>query len=450
MNKTGEQFRESFGRSFQVKLLRTLYQQPSQLALVRHTVKIDYYEDKLLQWFAGKLYYAFDKKYRATKMTLIRDLSEAVNYGVIEADEKKEYRAFVRKLARPVSEGNWISAKIGDFVRQARLKSGIMKTAVALDEEKNTDKAIEELSLLQTDLRSDLGMFDPSEFSRFTHNYIENGPTKLSTGITTGLDSLDRAMGGHRGMPPRRLGVIMANSGSGKTLTLTHLGATALRTFAMRNDDRVILHLTGEDDADSMAMRYLAAILGVPFKMLKRKKFTEDVRRKYRIVSKTLGKRWEDRLVVREIDADEMSVDQVDGMLQLLKSIGRPVGMLIVDYADLLKPRKIKEDSYSHIGNIYKELRDLCKNERIPGWTASQVGRMAQGKKILTVKDIEGSMKKVFTADVVLALQQTDKEKLRGRGRMTPLKIRFGRDKFEFPVQIDYPKQRLIDEEQSG
>lgn len=443
--KEGHEFRESFDRNFQNKLVRLLFQKPENIGLVRSNVRFEFFETKMLQWIVGRLYYAHDKRFRPTMLHMKKELRDAIEYGVVEKNEHAEYKDFIRRLKRPVPEGNWIQEKIGDFVRQSRLKVGILKTAVALDEEGDTEKALAELHQLNSDLRNSTSTFDPTEFSKFTHDYMEVGPGKILTGIPTGLPRIDKAMGGHRGMPPKRLGSVMANSGSGKTLLLTQFGSNAIRHFAMANDNKVVLHLTGEDDTEAMFYRYMASVMGVPFKVLKRKKYLRQVRKAYKITTRSLGKRWQERIVVREFEDGELSVSDIDGMCHMLESIGKEVGMVIVDYADLLRPRKAKEDMYSHIGNIYKELRDLAKRRSIPIWTASQVKTVSQGKKFLGPRDVEGSGKKIFVSDVVLMLQQTDKEKSKGRGRLAGAKIRFGKDKFEFPVKIDYPMQRVLE-----
>ena len=54
--------------------------------------------------------------------------------------------------------------------------------------------------------------------------------------------------------------------------------------------------------------------------------------------------------------------------------LGTKVDMIIVDYADILRPAHSEKNSnsYSEVGGIYEELRGVAGELQVPIWSASQ------------------------------------------------------------------------------
>ena len=442
-----KKFREQFGRAFQTKLVRLMYQEPSFISVIRPVIKYEYFETKRLQWFVGRLYYAYDQGDRATRAFLRRELKEHLEYGTIEEGDVERYRTFIARLTREVPDKNYMQKKVGEFTKHAKLRTGLYKAAVALEQDADVEKALEEVHALDTALKQTDAIVDPSEFKNYMRRIVKRGPPKLTTGIPTGWDSLDRAMGGHMGLPLKRLGCIMAGTGSGKTLTLTQLGATALRHFASMDEHQSVLHLSGEDDFESMVFRYQAHLMNLPFKIVKNKRYLKDIQKKYRRLNRTLGRNWEDHLIVKEINPDELCVADIEAMLHQLDNEGYNVKLVVIDYMDLIRPNKERRSDQNHdlLGNAYKDCRGMLKRMNKSGWTASQIKAEHQGAKEVRINAGAGAIKKAFVSDVVLGIEQTDKEKARGKGRCRVNKLRFGKDKFRFDLAMDYECQRIED-----
>lgn len=448
MKSKKRNFREQFDKSFQLKLVRLMYQRSTFTAVIRSVIKQEFFESKRLQWVVARLYWAHDNKDQATRAFLRREVKEHLEYGTIEEDDKKKYLLTISNLTKEISDANYIEEKVGEFAKHAKLRSGLYKAAIALEEDADVEKAEEELDKLSNALKQNDQKLDPLAFKKYMRRYNKKGPRKLRVGIPTGWESLDNAMGGHGGMPPRgRLGTIIAGTGAGKTLSLTQVGSTALRYFCHQKRFKTVLHVTGEDDTEAMNFRYQAHLLNTPFEYIKDKKYLSRVQKKYKRLNRALGKDWEEHLIIREFDPGDLSIAEIEGMILQLESEDRPVGLVIVDYLDLLVPKKIRnsDQGWQVLDNIYKESRGMLKRRKLSGWTGSQIDRQSQGAKRVRLNNVAGAIHKINSSDVGVAIEQTDREKAQGKGRASVVKVRFGKDKFRFELAIDYERQRMDD-----
>ena len=178
--KPKSKFKADFTRKYQVKLVRLLYQNPHLVAIMRSAVKVDYFEDKLLQWALGRIYYAQEKGFTPTKGYFAKELKEAIEYGTVEKAEKSEYVTLIQNIDMKIPDAAYVQQKIGEWVRVSKLKSGLYKTAVALEEEGDTDKAMQEFRKLDSALRhEDSVAMDPSDFRRYMKKFLRHGPKNI-------------------------------------------------------------------------------------------------------------------------------------------------------------------------------------------------------------------------------------------------------------------------------
>jgi hypothetical protein len=120
--------------------------------------------------------------------------------------------------------------------------------------------------------------------------------------------------------------------------------------------------------------------------------------------------------------------------------------MIIVDYADLLKPTasgfKTQELRHS-LGNIYEELRGIGQVWDIPVWTASQTNRSGLNADVITMESISEAFSKCFVADFICSISRTVEDKTENKGRMFVAKNRNGIDGIVYPMEINTAKVHL-------
>ena len=120
--------------------------------------------------------------------------------------------------------------------------------------------------------------------------------------------------------------------------------------------------------------------------------------------------------------------------------------MIIVDYADLLKPTAtgFKSQELRHsLGNIYEELRAIGQTFDIPVWTASQTNRSGLNAEVITMESISEAFSKCFVADFICSISRTIEDKTENKGRMFVAKNRNGIDGIVYPMEIDTAKVHM-------
>ena len=112
--------------------------------------------------------------------------------------------------------------------------------------------------------------------------------------------------------------------------------------------------------------------------------------------------------------------------------------MIIVDYADLLKPVKSSGEKRHELENIYEELRAIAQVYNCPVWTASQTNRSGLNAEVITMESISEAFNKCFVADFIFSLSRTIQDKQANKGRVFVAKNRNGPDGLVFPAFIDW------------
>jgi hypothetical protein len=113
--------------------------------------------------------------------------------------------------------------------------------------------------------------------------------------------------------------------------------------------------------------------------------------------------------------------------------------MIIVDYADLLRPAvsERNSNSYSEAGSVYEELRAVAGELQIPIWSASQANRSAHEEEVIQAQNVADSYRKIMTGDFVISLSRREEDKQCGTARIHVIKNRFGADGMTWPAYFD-------------
>jgi replicative DNA helicase len=122
-----------------------------------------------------------------------------------------------------------------------------------------------------------------------------------------------------------------------------------------------------------------------------------------------------------------------------IQTLGTKIDLIIVDYADILRPSQSdrNSNSYSEAGGIYEELRGVAGELQVPIWSASQSNRAAMDEDIIQANNISDSYRKIMTADFVISLSRKMSDKQANTARFHVIKNRFGPDGVTFPARMN-------------
>ena len=142
-------------------------------------------------------------------------------------------------------------------------------------------------------------------------------------------------------------------------------------------------------------------------------------------------------MIVKEYPTKSASVTTLRNHLTKLQNRGIDVGMIIVDYADLLKPTGNYKEKRIELESIYENLRGLSQEFQCPIWTASQTNRGGLNAEVITMESISEAFNKCFVADFIFTLSRTIEDKNVNAARMFVAKNRNGPDGLVYPMRMD-------------
>lgn len=223
------------------------------------------------------------------------------------------------------------------------------------------------------------------------------------------------------GIGAGELGVVIAPTGAGKSMALVHIGAAALQ------NGKNVIHYSLELDDKTIGLRYDSCITGIPLDNLFSKK---DV-----VLEKITGV--SGKLIIKEYPTKSATTSTLRNHLDKLRQRGVDIGMVIVDYGDLLKPVHSRKEKREELETIYEDLRGMAKEFQCPFWTASQTNRSGLNAEVITMESISEAFNKCFVADFICTISRTIDDKRNNTGRMLIAKNRLGPDGIICPIFMD-------------
>ena len=411
-----------FGKSFQEKLVKTILFDRNFANQMEEVLDTNYLELKYLQVFVDLLFQhkqSYPHPTYEAMVSVVRTQTEDYSDSIIK--QVIEFMARIKSNAIGDDDEEYVKEKSLDFCKKQKLKEAILKSVDLLQSQSfdQIQKVINEAMNLGAD--NDHG-------HDWHQDVLDRFELKMRNPISTHWDEIDSITKG--GLGKRELGVVVAPTGAGKSMALAHLGAYAVIK------GKTVVHYTLELADTVVGQRYDSCITGIELKNLMSMKDSIVM-----AIEHIPGK-----LIIKEYPTKSASTRTITGHLEKLRQKGINPDMIIVDYADLLKPTAtgFKSQELRHsLGNIYEELRGIGQTFDIPVWTASQTNRSGLNAEVITMEAISEAFSKCFVADFICSISRTIEDKTENKGRMFVAKNRNGIDGIVYPMEIDTAKVHL-------
>ncbi len=401
-----------YGKQFQESLAQMIMEDRPFADQIEEVLDASFFELKYLRVFVTKLF-NYRRKYNVhpTDKILAAVLrTELESHNDVLQKQVRDY--FARICISDIQDEKYIKETALDFCKKQKLKEALMQS-VDLIENASYDEVrtvIDQALNLGTD-------------NNFGHDFLKDFEIryeiKTRNPVTTGWDKVDQIM--KKGLGTGELGVVIAPTGAGKSMALAHLGANALK--AGKN----VIHYTLELSEAVTGQRYDSCLSSVPLSTLFARK--EEV---LESISDIPG-----GLIIKEYPTKTASCNTLRTHLEKLKKRNQRVDMIIVDYADLLRPATNFREKRDELGSIYEDLRAIAQEYKCPIWTASQTNRTGLNAEVVTMESISEAFNKCFVADFICSISRTIKDKNANTARLFIAKNRNGPDGLVFPMYID-------------
>ncbi len=401
-----------YGKQFQESLAQMILEDRPYADQIEEVLDIQFFELKYLRIFVSKIY-EYRKKYNVhpSKKIIASILRTELDF-LGDAVQKQVRDYFARTCIKGIEDEQYIKDTSLDFCKKQKLKEALMRSVDLIQNSSfdEVQKVIDNALKLGTD-------------NNFGHDFIKDFELryeiKTRNPISTGWEKIDALT--KNGLGSGELGVIIAPTGAGKSMVLTHLGSQAIK------NGKNVVHYTLELSEAITGQRYDSCTTGIPLNSLFHQK--EEV---LEIINDLEGS-----LIIKEYPTKTATTSTIRAHLEKLKKRNHKVDMILVDYADLLRPVANFKEKRNELESIYENLRAIAQEFKCPLWTASQTNRTGLNAEIVTMESISEAFNKCFVSDFICSISRTIKDKNANTGRLFIAKNRNGPDGLVFPLFMD-------------
>ena len=399
-----------FGPTFQGKVVSSLLSDNSFIAQISDIMDPDYFESDSNKFLIKTIMDYFIEYKNVPTLEVLKIKTDEIQNDVLKVAVIESLKESWRNIE--ATDLQFVKERTIDFCKNQTLKNAIIQS-VDLLESKNYDSI---KKIIDDALRA-------GSDRNLGHEYLISLEERLNQSardtIKTGWDTIDEVMDG--GLAGGELGVVVAPAGIGKSWTLQALGANCIR------NGMKVAHYTLELNSEYVGLRYDTIFSGVPTGNLKF--YQEDVQKKLSAL--------EGYLLIKYYPTRTASVQTLAAHIKQMELQGNLPDMILVDYADILKPMGNFTERRHQLGNIYEDLRGMAGEFDVPIWTASQANRSALEEDVIDASKVAEDYSKVMTADFVMSMSRKVEDKIANTGRFHVIKNRFGVDGITFPATIN-------------
>ena len=409
-----------FGKAFQESLAHLIMEQRVFADQIKEVLSIQFFELKYLQVFVQKI---FDHKNKygvhpskQAMLTILR--AELDDENSTTQKQTRDFFARIYKSEIEMGGEEYIKDTALDFCRKQKLKEAMIKSVSLLQ-----TSSFDEISAV---INEALKLGSSTDFGYdYKADFEERFKLKVRSPISTGWQTIDDLCRG--GLGSGELGVVIAPTGAGKSMVLVHLGTQALK------EGKTVVHYTLELAPTTIAQRYDSCMTGIPLGQLHACK--DGI---YETVKDIKG-----QLIIKEYPTKSASPNVLRNHLERLYQRDIKPDLIIVDYADLLRPNVVRKEKRHELETIYEDLRAIAQETKCPCYTASQTNRSGLNAEVITMEAISEAFNKCFVADFIFSVSRTIQDKNTNGGRIFVAKNRNGPDGLIYPIFMDPARVKI-------
>ena len=402
-----------YGKSFQEGLVQLIFEDRPFADQITEVLDVEFLELEYLRTFVAKIveYRTKYGKHPSTNAMISILRTELDRESEVTQQQVRDY--YARIHTSEISDDiDYIKETSLDFCRKQKLKEAMMRSVDLLQ-----TCSFDEISKVINDA---LKLGSENNFGHdFIADFEERYKPKFRLPVTTGWNEIDNITSG--GLGRNELGVVIAPTGAGKSMALVHLGSQAIK------EGKTVIHYTLELQDTVVACRYDSCITQYPLSDLTN--FKDEIFEEIKGLDGTL--------IVKEYPTKSASTNTIKAHLARLVKRGIEPGMIIVDYADLLRPVVVRKEKRTELESIYEELRGLSNEFNCPVWTASQTNRSGLNAEVVTMEQISEAFNKCFVADFICTISRTIEDKQNNKAKMFIAKNRNGPDGIVYDLFMD-------------
>ena len=404
-----ENFNE-FGPTFQSKIISSLLSDNKFIQTISDILEPAYFDSDANKWLTKEIAKYFMEFRKAPTLEVLKIKITQMDDDVLKVSIVENLKEAWRNIE--ATDLEFVKQETLGFCKNQVIKESIMESVNLLEQKKYDEIKVIIDAAMKAGSERDLG-----------HDYIISLEERLTDSVRNTLptpwDAVTTVMDG--GLGGGELGVLVAPAGIGKSWCLQSLGAHLVR------QGKTVVHYTLELNANYVGLRYDTVFSGITTSNVKF--YQEEVQK---VIDTLTGK-----LIIKYYPTRSATVNTIAAHLKQMEIQEIKPDVVIVDYADILKPTTFYKEKRHSTGETYENLRGMAGEFDIPVWTASQANRSSLEEEVIDATKIAEDYSKVMTADFVMSVSRKVEDKIANTGRFHVIKNRFGVDGITFPASIN-------------
>ena len=346
-------------------------------------------------------------------------------YGNIPSFDIIEVETGVLLESKELTEEkvSYVLDEVEKFCKNVAFRKAILQSAEEIAEGflENAEERVRQSLSISID--NDIGL---NPFEKVGERIVE--AEIMTEPVNIGWDEYDKYTNQTR---RGELNIITGNSGSGKSVFLTNIGAS----FVRRGYDVVYFSL--ELGQYLVAKRLDSILSGIPIANLDER--VDELTEFYDRVKDSYG-----RFTIKKMDSFVTVSDMKSYLFDYSLQLDKVPDVIIIDHLDLMAPltTNVVNGAFDRDDLISKQMRSLFEEYNSYGFTASQLNRDAVDVTRKSQAHIAGGISKINNSDITAAISKSDEQIRDGLVELQFLKLRNASMKVK-PVILKWNDENL-------
>jgi replicative DNA helicase len=411
---------DKYGPQFQVKVLSSLLNHKEFLTNVHDILDESHFTNQAHKWVVSNILSYYAKYHTTPTPEVLKSEYEKVTNDVLKVSIKEQLREAYKQVD---TDSEYIEGEFSAFCKNQQLKKALLSSVDMLQaQDYDSIRAIID-SALKAGADKNLG-----------HEYVKDIEARYRNEhritVPTPWTEFNELLQG--GLGNGDFGLMFGGPGAGKSWSLVALAGHAVKMGFN------VVYYTLELGEDYVGRRFDAYFTQIPANEITFHKDKVEA-----IMGKIPGK-----LIIKGFSPGKASISSVESHIQKCTDLGTKPDLIVIDYVDLLRSKRVSRERKEEIDDIYTSTKGLARELNIPVWSASQVNRQGAQDEVIEGHKAAGSYDKMMITDFAASISRRAKDKQTGIGRFHIMKNRYGMDGLTYGANINIAigSFQLVDE----
>ena len=411
---------DKYGPQFQVKVLSSLLNHKEFLTNVHDILDESHFTNQAHKWVVSNILSYYAKYHTTPTPEVLKSEYEKVTNDVLKVSIKEQLREAYKQVD---TDSEYIEGEFSAFCKNQQLKKALLSSVDMLQaQDYDSIRAIID-SALKAGADKNLG-----------HEYVKDIEARYRNEhritVPTPWTEFNELLQG--GLGNGDFGLMFGGPGAGKSWALVALAGHAVKMGFN------VVYYTLESGEDYVGRRFDAYFTQIPANEITFHKDKVEA-----IMGKIPGK-----LIIKGFSPGKASISSVESHIQKCTDLGTKPDLIVIDYVDLLRSKRVSRERKEEIDDIYTSTKGLARELDIPVWSASQVNRQGAQDEVIEGHKAAGSYDKMMITDFAASISRRAKDKQTGIGRFHIMKNRYGMDGLTYGanINISMGSFQLVDE----